>query len=134
MLIALVAMVASADTYSYLKFTKTGGTTLTYSTESLKLTYDASNIYVTNADGSATIALSEVQDMYFSNEAGSTVMLGDVDGNGEVAIADVTALINYLLTGNAEGLNLANADCDGNTEIAIADVTALINYLLSGSW
>ena len=59
---------------------------------------------------------------------------GDVDGNGEVKIADVTALINYLLSQNPEGINLQNADCDQNGEIKIADVTALINYLLSNKW
>lgn len=59
---------------------------------------------------------------------------GDVDNDGEVSIADVTALINALLTGNWEGLNAGNADCDQNGEAAIADVTTLINYLLTGNW
>lgn len=59
---------------------------------------------------------------------------GDVDQNGEVKIADVTALINYLLSGDATGISLEAADCNQNGEIKIADVTALINYLLSGSW
>ena len=59
---------------------------------------------------------------------------GDVNGDGEVSIADVTALINYLLTGNASGINLANTDCDQDTEIGISDVTTLINYLLTGNW
>ena len=59
---------------------------------------------------------------------------GDVDDNGEVKIGDVTALINYLLSGNAEGVNLQAADCDQNGEIKIGDVTTLINYLLSGIW
>ena len=39
MLIALVAMVASAETYNYLKFTKTNGSTVTCSVEGLKVTY-----------------------------------------------------------------------------------------------
>ena len=59
---------------------------------------------------------------------------GDVDNNGEVKIADVTALINYLLSGDASAINLLAADCDENGEVKIADVTTLINYLLSGSW
>ena len=41
MLIALVAMFASAETYSYLKFTKTDNSTVAYSVEGLKVTYDA---------------------------------------------------------------------------------------------
>ena len=38
MLIALVAICASAETYSYLKFTKTNGSTVTCSVEGLKIT------------------------------------------------------------------------------------------------
>ena len=136
MLIALVAICTSAETYSYLKFTKTDNSTLTYSVEGLKVTYDASNVYITNAEGSATIALAQVQDMYFSNEGGSTptVLIGDVNNSGDVTIADVTALIDYLLSGNATGINLAAADCNGSSDVTIADVTALIDYLLSGNW
>lgn len=56
---------------------------------------------------------------------------GDVDGDEEVSIADVTALIDLLLSGNEAP---ATADCNLDNEISIADVTALIDYLLSGSW
>ena len=59
---------------------------------------------------------------------------GDADGNGEVKIADVTALINFLLSGDTSLVNLLGADCDQNGEVKIADVTVLINYLLSGVW
>ena len=136
MLIALVAICASAETYSYLKFTKTNGTTLTYSVEGLKVTYTTSNVNITNVDGTATIALSEVQNMYFSNEGGTTptVLIGDVNNDNDVTIADVTALIDYLLSGDATGLNLAAADCNNSGDVSIADVTALIDYLLSGTW
>jgi len=61
------------------------------------------------------------------------VVIGDVNGDGIVAIADVTALIDYLLGGEATAVDLDAADvtCDGN--IAISDVTALIDLLLAGN-
>ena len=59
---------------------------------------------------------------------------GDVNNDRRVNITDVTALINYLLNGDASVINLALADIDGNGNINITDVTALINYLLSGRW
>ena len=59
---------------------------------------------------------------------------GDVDGDGHVAIADVTALIDYLLSGDATGIDLDAADCSLDGDVTINDVTALIDYLLSGSW
>lgn len=58
---------------------------------------------------------------------------GDVDNNGEVKIADVTALINYLLGSNT-AINMQAADCDQSGEVKIGDVSALINYLLNGTW
>ena len=134
MLIALVAFCASAETYSYLKFTKTNGSTVTCSVEGIKVTYSGSNITVTNAEGTTTIALADVQNMYFSNEAGGSDFLnGDVNKDGAVNIADVTALIDYLLGGDAANINLDAADVNGDNTINIADVTALIDLLLSNN-
>ena len=61
-------------------------------------------------------------------------MRGDVNMNNEVSIADVTALIDYLLGGDASAISLDNADCNLDTNVTIADVTKLIDYLLSGNW
>ena len=62
------------------------------------------------------------------------VLRGDVNNSGDVSIADVTALIDYLLSGDATNINLAAADCNNNEDVSIADATALIDYLLSGNW
>ena len=133
MLIALVAMVASAETYNYLKFTKTNGTTVTYSVEGLKLTYDNTNVTVTNVDGTATLALAEVQDMYFSNEpGGNDFIVGDVNNDGNVNIGDVTALISAVLSGNYSNIIFDAADMNGDGNLTVGDVTALIGYVLSG--
>ena len=59
---------------------------------------------------------------------------GDVDGDGSINISDVTALIDYLLSGNASGVDTSAADCDQDNNVNISDVTALIDYLLSGAW
>ena len=132
MLIALVAIFASAETYSYLKFTKTNGSTVTCSVEGLKITYDNTNVTVTNAEGTTTIALAEVQNMYFSNEAGGNEFInGDVNKDNVVNIADVTALIDYLLGADATNINVDAADVNGDEAVNIADVTALIDMLLS---
>lgn len=59
---------------------------------------------------------------------------GDVNGDGKISITDVSALINYLLSGNGAAVNLEAADVNEDGKVTITDVTALINYLLSGSW
>lgn len=63
-----------------------------------------------------------------------TAMRGDVNSDGAVDINDVTKLINYVLTGDATGVDRAAADVDYSTHVDINDVTALINYILSGAW
>ncbi len=132
MLIALVAMFASAETYNYLKFTKTNGSTVTYSVEGLKLTYDNTNVTITNAEGTATIALAEVQDMYFSNEAGGNDFIrGDVNNDGIVNVGDVTSLINAVLNGDYSNINFDAADMTEDGELNVGDVTAIISYVLS---
>ena len=49
-------------------------------------------------------------------------------------IADVTDLIDYLLTSDASGISLSGADTNQDGVININDVAALIDYLLSGMW
>ncbi len=55
---------------------------------------------------------------------------GDVDGDGNINISDVTALIDLLLSG---GEALPSADVNGDGQVNISDVTALIDMLLSGN-
>ena len=52
---------------------------------------------------------------------------GDVNGDGEVTIADVTALVNIILGKNDKK---AIADVNGDDDVTIADVTALVNIIL----
>ena len=59
---------------------------------------------------------------------------GDANDDGNVSIADVSVLIDYLLSHDASALNLGNADCNLDENVSIADVSALIDYLLSHSW
>ena len=58
-------------------------------------------------------------------------LLGDVNGDGYVTIADVTSLINYLLSSNPNNFYAVNADVNEDTRINIGDVTSLIVMLLS---
>ena len=54
---------------------------------------------------------------------------GDVDGDDDVDIDDVTLLISYLL-GKGVTINFANSDMDGSQSISIDDITLLIDVLL----
>jgi hypothetical protein len=62
---------------------------------------------------------------------------GDVNGNNNVDMDDLTALINYLLDDttviNQNGAASCN-NADDLTNVDMDDLTALINYLLTGQW
>ena len=62
---------------------------------------------------------------------GDTPTPGDVNGDGEVTAADVTALYDYLL--NNDESHLVNGDQTGDNDITAADVTAVYNILLGSN-
>ena len=55
---------------------------------------------------------------------------GDINGDGKIAISDVTNLINQLL---ASGEMPAFCDVNGDGKVSIADVSTLIELLLNGN-
>ena len=59
---------------------------------------------------------------------------GDVDMDGRISVADVSALIDYLLSGDSTDISLDNADTDQDNQHGISDVAALIDYLLAHEW
>ena len=55
-------------------------------------------------------------------------LLGDVNGDGEVNVADVNALIDIILSGETTGV--AAADVNGDKEVNVGDVNALIALIV----
>lgn len=63
------------------------------------------------------------------------VIAGDVNGDGEVNISDVNAIISFILQGEQldnESL-MAAADINGDGEVNISDVNAVIGIILKGN-
>jgi formylglycine-generating enzyme required for sulfatase activity len=88
------------------------------------------------AEGTATISVNAADGWGNPDQCVVTVYteLGDTNCDGYINIADVTELIDYLLSGVSSQINLTNADTDKNGSVNIADVTELIDYLLNGIW
>ena len=86
-------------------------------------TYDAKHIDATYAhiDG------GPINPGYLSEE--NTYPPGDVNGDREVSIADVNAVINIILGGSGD---MTAADVNGDGEITIADINAVIDIILNG--
>ena len=75
---------------------------------------------------------SESQLVTLADNGGHGYQVGDVNHDAGVNIADVTALIDMLLSGGAEGCSIC-ADVNSDGAVNIADVTSLIDKLLSGN-
>lgn len=54
-------------------------------------------------------------------------LTGDVNGDGEIGIADVNAIIELILSGGY----LPAADVNGDGEVGIADANAVIGLILN---
>ncbi len=63
----------------------------------------------------------------------ASYLLGDVNKDGHISIKDATDLIDYLLGGSGEDLDLVAADFNCDNNVSIMDATDLIDYLLGGS-
>lgn len=59
------------------------------------------------------------------------VRLGDVNGDGEVNISDVTLLISCVLNSDMSGVIFENADINQDGNLNITDVTQLISIVLN---
>jgi len=56
---------------------------------------------------------------------------GDVNGDGEVNIADINALINIILGGGADDDTMKRADVNDDGEVTVADINADIDIVLT---
>ena len=68
--------------------------------------------------------------VYVKGEPVPTDLLGDVNGDGEVTIGDVSALIDLVLSDNVESTLFKRADVNNDGELSIGDLSALIDIIL----
>ena len=66
--------------------------------------------------------------MVMASAFAASAARGDVNGDGEVNIADVNAVIDIILSGDIESAG----DVNGDGEVNIADVNAIIDIILRG--
>ena len=118
-------MTSQAASYETLTFVKTDGSAVAFSTSGLVITYDDyAHAIVANDETSDTLALAELDYMYF------TGVVGDVNGDGEINIADINIIISIVLGGTADDDVLTRADVNSDGEVNIADINAVIALIL----
>ena len=83
------------------------------------------------------------QDFSLINGDAIFYLLGDVNGDGEVSIADANRVIDIIINGGSSGGHTrvpspygsgwaSIGDVNGDGEVSVADVNAIINYILDG--
>lgn len=88
---------------------------------------------VVNYDSQASNAavwLRARADMIYNNRLKDRFEIGDVNGDGEVNIADINTLIDIILGGGADVDMLKRADVNGDSEVNVADINSLINIII----
>lgn len=72
-------------------------------------------------------------DMITPSGSAASVLVGDVDGDGEVALPDATAIQRYLARLYNPSFSEKAADADGDGEITILDVNVILRNLVGTS-
>ena len=69
--------------------------------------------------------------LYYQNMWPDEPLVGDVNGDGEVSIADINLVIGIILGSEVDESVLQNADVNGDGEVTIADVNVIIDVIVS---
>ena len=92
--------------------------------QSVDITGISRDIYLEVTSTTNKYTVADITDQY-------AYLVGDVDGDGEVSIGDMTALIDLLLgDGVFDADMMRRAEINGDGEVTIGDATALIDILL----
>ena len=100
--------------------------------------------YVMNSEGSAfmptSIATVQAGHAYFNVDAAAIQperipictggLMGDVNGDGTIDIADITMLVNYILGKTVDRIVLENADINNDGDYNVTDLTLICNVIL----
>lgn len=132
LLLSVTAIRLQAEEFEKLTFVKTDGSIISFSVEGLKITYDDfAHAVITNDETSMTLDLANLKCMYFSNGVNSAFATGDVNGDGEVNVADVNTLVDIVLGGDTDDATFKRADVNGDGEVNLADINALTDIILN---
>ena len=126
LLVCLFGLVARADAFSFLNFTS-GTSTTQLNANGVKITFADGNLVATVDGATTTLPLSGLSNMYFTNDALSMGLKGDINHDGLVDLTDLNILINGLLSGNYTN----DYDVNGDGTLDVGDIAIIINIIIS---
>ena len=133
LLVSVGVIVATATIYPYLNVGLNNGTEVSYPATDLTLKFENGKIIATNGTqqtGSTSLASALYMVFGLGNDGEGGGVFGDVNCDGVVTSSDITAIYNYLLSGDETFL--ATSDLNGDGNVTSSDVTLLYNVLLNG--
>ena len=72
----------------------------------------------------------DAQGYEVKNQVVITTATGDANGDGQVDVADIAEIVNYLTATPSEQFNAATADADGNGKVEAADIEVILQRIL----
>ena len=85
-------------------------------------------IFNTNEENNSNL---EMDYIYLKRTGDFEMLIGDVNGDGELSITDAALIVQYLLTGvEPDGFILSNAEVNGDNEISINDAAAIVSIVI----
>ena len=90
-------------------------------------TGDAQNVVLTLASGKKPY-IKTITVTYKS--ASTTPLLGDVNGDGDVSVTDITTLVDAILISDFSNIVPENSDVDGSGDYSVSDVMAIVDIIL----
>ncbi len=130
-IISVGVIAATAAIYPYLNVRLNNGSEASYPTTDLMLKFENGKLVAYNGNVQAgSNSLSSVLMMMFStgSESGESYILEDVNRDGNITSADVTAIYDYLL--NNDQTFVEYCDVNGDGAITSSDVTKIYNILM----
>jgi hypothetical protein len=67
------------------------------------------------------------------NNCSKAILMGDVNSDGILSVADVTLTVSHILGRNTPDFSAEAADVNNDGTISVADVTAIVNIILHKS-
>ena len=83
---------------------------------------------VTEVAGNDVIGYGPTVTIRFEYKDGSSLK-GDVNGDGAVNVADISAIISIMADGNSEGESSKEADVNEDGAVNVADISAVISIM-----
>lgn len=130
-LISVGVIAATAAIYPYLNVKLNNGSEASYPTTDLMLKFENGKLVAYNGNVQAgSNSLSSVLMMMFStgSESGESYIVEDVNRDGNITSADVTAIYDYLL--NNDQTFVEYCDVNGDGAITSSDITKIYNILM----